>query len=196
MCFAPYLGIGRAGGGGGGFQGVGTQPAYAVFHPGQLKNFVEHLPVCFWDSSSLKRGGALSCVTSCGKRQRRSRTTDAQIRFFQGKLDGPWNETNGAGVAQRSRDGNWTLCVSTSKVLQKANNSYMGHLEGEPCDYAIFLEAKFENDFLLHLHGTTANSLDKFVFEVFDKQSCTQTCAPGGLCFFFQATLKCHCKLW
>ena len=26
------------GGGGGGSQGIGTQPAYAVFHPGQLKN--------------------------------------------------------------------------------------------------------------------------------------------------------------
>ena len=25
-------------GGGGGSQGIGTQPAYAVFHPGQLKN--------------------------------------------------------------------------------------------------------------------------------------------------------------
>ena len=27
-----------AGGGGGGLQGIGTQPAYAVFHRGQLKN--------------------------------------------------------------------------------------------------------------------------------------------------------------
>ena len=28
----------QVGGGGGGSQGIGTQPAYAVFHPGQLKN--------------------------------------------------------------------------------------------------------------------------------------------------------------
>ena len=28
----------QVGGGGGGFQGTGAQPAYAVFHPGQLKN--------------------------------------------------------------------------------------------------------------------------------------------------------------
>ena len=37
--FSPYLGIGLGGGGGGGgSQGMGTQPAYAVFHSGQLKN--------------------------------------------------------------------------------------------------------------------------------------------------------------
>ena len=30
----------RGGWGGGGSQGIGTQPAYAVFHPGQLKNKV------------------------------------------------------------------------------------------------------------------------------------------------------------
>ena len=36
MCFSLYLGIGR--GGGGGSQVIGTQPAYAVFHLGQLKN--------------------------------------------------------------------------------------------------------------------------------------------------------------
>ena len=36
MCFSPYLGLGW--GGGGGVQGIGTQPAYAVFHRGQLKN--------------------------------------------------------------------------------------------------------------------------------------------------------------
>ena len=35
--FSPYLGI-RSGGGGGGSQGTGAQPAYAVFRPGQLKN--------------------------------------------------------------------------------------------------------------------------------------------------------------
>ena len=35
MWFTLYLGIGR---GGGGVQGIGTQPAYAFFHPGQLKN--------------------------------------------------------------------------------------------------------------------------------------------------------------
>ena len=34
-CFAPYLGIGP--GGGGASQGIGTQPAAAVFHPGQLQ---------------------------------------------------------------------------------------------------------------------------------------------------------------
>ena len=28
----------QVGGGGGGFQGTGAQPAYAVFQPGQLKN--------------------------------------------------------------------------------------------------------------------------------------------------------------
>ena len=44
-CFRPYLGVfhpiwvlGWGGGGGGGSQGIGTQPAYAVFHSGQLKN--------------------------------------------------------------------------------------------------------------------------------------------------------------
>ena len=35
-CFSPYWGI--TSGGGGVSQGIGTQPAYAVFHPGQLKN--------------------------------------------------------------------------------------------------------------------------------------------------------------
>ena len=30
--------VGGGGGGGGGSQGIGTQPVYAVFHPGQLKN--------------------------------------------------------------------------------------------------------------------------------------------------------------
>ena len=35
--FSPYLGI-RSRGGGGSSQGIGAQPAYAVFHPGQLKN--------------------------------------------------------------------------------------------------------------------------------------------------------------
>ena len=34
VCFSPYLGIGL----GGVSQGIGTQPAYAVFHPGQLQN--------------------------------------------------------------------------------------------------------------------------------------------------------------
>ena len=33
-----YLGITSGGGGGGGSQGIGTQPAYAVFYLGQLKN--------------------------------------------------------------------------------------------------------------------------------------------------------------
>ena len=36
-CFSPYLGN-RSRGGGGGSQGIGTQPALAVFHPRQLKN--------------------------------------------------------------------------------------------------------------------------------------------------------------
>ena len=35
--FSPYLGISSRGGGGSS-QGIGTQPAYAVFDPGQLKN--------------------------------------------------------------------------------------------------------------------------------------------------------------
>ena len=38
MCFSSYLGI--RSGGGGVSQGIDTQPAYAVFHPGQLKNEV------------------------------------------------------------------------------------------------------------------------------------------------------------
>ena len=33
-CFSPDLGVG----GGGVSQGIGTQTAYATFHPGQLKN--------------------------------------------------------------------------------------------------------------------------------------------------------------
>ena len=41
-CFRPYLGvfhhIGVLGLGGGGSQGIGTQPAYAAFQSGQLKN--------------------------------------------------------------------------------------------------------------------------------------------------------------
>ena len=44
MCFPPYLpyppylGIECKGVGGGGVsQGIGTQPAHAVFHPGQLE---------------------------------------------------------------------------------------------------------------------------------------------------------------
>ena len=36
MCSSGYLGIG--GRGGGGSNGIGTQPAYAVFQPIQLKN--------------------------------------------------------------------------------------------------------------------------------------------------------------
>ena len=42
-CFRPHLGVFHhigvlgGGGGGGGSQGIGTQPAYAVFHSGQLK---------------------------------------------------------------------------------------------------------------------------------------------------------------
>ena len=32
--FSPYLGIGCGGGGGGSSQGIGTQPAWAVFHLG------------------------------------------------------------------------------------------------------------------------------------------------------------------
>ena len=36
--FSPHLGIGLGRGGGGGSQGIGTQPAYAVFHSGPLKN--------------------------------------------------------------------------------------------------------------------------------------------------------------
>ena len=42
-CFRPYLhvfhhiGVLGARGGGGGSQGIGTQPAYAIFHSGQLK---------------------------------------------------------------------------------------------------------------------------------------------------------------
>ena len=35
MCFSPYLGI--KSGGGGGSQGMGTPPAGAVFHHGELK---------------------------------------------------------------------------------------------------------------------------------------------------------------
>ena len=35
--FFTLFGWGAAGGGGGS-QGIGTQPAYVVFHPGQLKN--------------------------------------------------------------------------------------------------------------------------------------------------------------
>ena len=35
--FHPYSGLGRTGGGGGVSQGIGTQPAHAVFHSGQLK---------------------------------------------------------------------------------------------------------------------------------------------------------------
>ena len=45
-CFRPHWDIftlfgywvGGGGGGGGGSQGMGTQPAYAVFHSGQLQN--------------------------------------------------------------------------------------------------------------------------------------------------------------
>ena len=37
VVFHPIWGLGRVGGGGGGSQGIGTQPAHAVFHPGQLK---------------------------------------------------------------------------------------------------------------------------------------------------------------
>ena len=37
----------RGGGGGGVSQGIGTQPAYAVFHPGQLKN--RSFRTCFYD---------------------------------------------------------------------------------------------------------------------------------------------------
>ena len=36
--FHPIWVLGWGGGGGGGSQGIGTQPAYAVFHFGQLKN--------------------------------------------------------------------------------------------------------------------------------------------------------------
>ena len=52
--FSPYLGI-RSGwrGGGGGSQGIGTQPAYAVFHPGQLKNR-SFWNLFFWYCDHLK----------------------------------------------------------------------------------------------------------------------------------------------
>ena len=36
--FFTLFGYWVGGGGGGGSQGIGTQPAYAVFHFGQLKN--------------------------------------------------------------------------------------------------------------------------------------------------------------
>ena len=36
--FFTLFGCWVRGGGGGGSQGTGAQPAYAVFHPGQLKN--------------------------------------------------------------------------------------------------------------------------------------------------------------
>ena len=36
--FFTLFGYWAGRGGGGGSQGIGTQPAYAVFHPGQLKN--------------------------------------------------------------------------------------------------------------------------------------------------------------
>ena len=36
--FFTLFGVLGGGGGGGGSQGMGTQPACAVFHPGQLKN--------------------------------------------------------------------------------------------------------------------------------------------------------------
>ena len=49
MCFSPYLGIGRGGGGGGGLsQGIGTQPACAVFHPRQRK--IEVSEIFFFDT--------------------------------------------------------------------------------------------------------------------------------------------------
>ena len=38
MMFTPFGYWVRGGGGGGVSQGIGTQPAYAVFHPGQLKS--------------------------------------------------------------------------------------------------------------------------------------------------------------
>ena len=44
-CFSPYLGI--TSGGGGVSQGMGAQPAYAVFHPGQLK--IEVFETYFFD---------------------------------------------------------------------------------------------------------------------------------------------------
>ena len=36
--FSALFGYQVGGGGGGGSQGTGAQPAYAVFHPGQLKD--------------------------------------------------------------------------------------------------------------------------------------------------------------
>ena len=39
MMFTPFgYWVRGGGGGGGGSEGIGTQPAYAVFHPGQLKS--------------------------------------------------------------------------------------------------------------------------------------------------------------
>ena len=57
-CFRPYLRVfnpiwvlGR--GGGGVSQGIGTQPAYALFHYGQLKNRIFR-NLCFWCCDHLK----------------------------------------------------------------------------------------------------------------------------------------------
>ena len=47
-CFSPYLGIRSGGGGGGVSQGIGTQPAYAVFHPRAAQK-IEVFETCFFD---------------------------------------------------------------------------------------------------------------------------------------------------
>ena len=60
MCFSPYLGIPSGGEGGGGVsQGIGTQLAYAVFHPRQLKNR-SFRTLHFWHCDHLKWPSQLS----------------------------------------------------------------------------------------------------------------------------------------
>ena len=59
MCFSPYLGITSGGEGGGVSQGIGTQLAYAVFHPRQLNNR-SFRTLHFWHCDHLKWPSQLS----------------------------------------------------------------------------------------------------------------------------------------